>query len=537
LRLPVQGIPENMSIRPVSLFAPLLAALLALSLTARAADEPKAADAAPKAEAKKPDEKKGDDKTPEGKVWTTKHQVHMGATVVSYTATAGTMLMKNDKDEPIALFGFTAYVKDGTDLRTRPIMFAYNGGPGSASAWLHMGILGPKRVVMKDLEPNTHGPFRTVDNEFGVLDLADLVMIDPVGTGYSHPVGKAEGKDFWGVDNDITSVSNFIVKYLSTYGRWASPKFILGESYGGVRTGGVTYELLNKHNVALNGIILVSPYMDAAAGHAGFKVDEPYINFLPTYASTAWYHHALANRPAELKPFLKEVEAFTQDVYAPALYKGARITPAEKKAVLEGLQRYTGVSADYWDKANLRLNEGRFVQELMRDKHIVVGRVDSRYAGGDISPLSESMRYDPYGSQSAPAIVATFNDYYRGELKVDFDREYVLSGDLYRNWDGSHKQPDLQGGQKSPFTNTAVDLAHAMTINPKMKVLVLEGYFDLAVAYRSVEYVLDHLDITPDLRGNIDMQYYEAGHMMYVHPPSMAKFRKDVAGFIEANGH
>jgi carboxypeptidase C (cathepsin A) len=513
--------------------------MFALMPFAGAADDPKQPDPAAKSEAKaKPDDKSTEakDKNSEARVWTTKHQVHMGGAVISYTATAGTMLMKNDKDEPIALFGFTAYVKDGTDLRTRPIMFAYNGGPGSASAWLHMGILGPKRTVFKDLEANTHGPFRIVDNEFRTLDLADLVMIDPIGTGFSRPIGKAEGKDFWGVDNDITSVSNFIVRYLSQYGRWASPKFILGESYGGVRTGGVSYELLNKHNVALNGVILVSPYMDAAAGHAGFKVDEPYINFLPTYASTAWYHHVLANQPAELKPFLREVEAFAQDVYAPVLFKGARATKAERQRVLDGLARYTGVSADYWDKANLRLSEGRFLQELMRDKHIVVGRVDSRYQGGDLSALSENMRYDPYGSQIAPAIVATFNDYYRQDLKVESDREYILSGDLYRNWDGSHKQPDLNG-QKSPFTNTAVDLAQAMTINPKMKVLILQGYFDLAVPYRSVEFVIDHLDITPDLRSNVNIEYYDAGHMMYVHPASMVKFRKDVAGFIEANGH
>jgi carboxypeptidase C (cathepsin A) len=524
------------SLSALFLLLPLL--VLLLVLPAAAADDPKpdSAKTDAKADIRTESKIKSDDKTPDAKAWTTKHQVHMGGAVISYTATAGTMLMKNEKDEPIALFGFTAYVKDGADQHTRPIMFAYNGGPGSASAWLHMGILGPKRTVLKDLEANSHGPFRTVDNEFGVLDVADLVMIDPVGTGFSRAIGKAEGKDFWGVDNDITSVSNFIVRYLSTYGRWSSPKFILGESYGGVRTGGVSYELLNKHNVALNGVILVSPYMDAAGGHAGFKVDEPYVNFLPTFASTAWYHHALANRPEQLQPFLREVEAFAQNVYAPALFKGNRATAAERQQVLTGLARYTGLSADYWDKANLRVTEGRFLQELMRDKHIVVGRVDSRYIGGDLSALSETMRYDPYGSQIAPAIVATFNDYYRQDLKVESDREYVLSGDLYKTWDGSHKQPDLMNGQKSPFTNTSVDLAHAMTINPKMKVLVLQGYFDLAVPYRSVEYMMDHLDISPEVRNNINIEYYDAGHMMYVHPASMAKFRKDVAGFVEANG-
>jgi len=297
------------------------ARLVLACLLATVASPVLGADAPVKTEVTKTEEVKTESKVPEGKVSVTKHSIHVGGTTLAYTATAGTMQMKNEKDEPIALFGFTAYVKDGGDIRTRPIMFAYNGGPGSASAWLHMGILGPKRTVLVDVENNTRGPFRTVDNEFTALEQADLVMIDPIGTGFSRPIGKAEGKDFWGVDQDVTSVSNFIVQYLSQYGRWASPKFVLGESYGGMRTGGVSFTLLTRHNVALNGVILVSPYLDVGSGFAGLRVDEPYVNFLPTFASTAWYHNALANRPAELQPFLREVEAFAQDVYAPVLRK------------------------------------------------------------------------------------------------------------------------------------------------------------------------------------------------------------------------
>jgi len=493
-----------------------------------------AADAA-KAEGAKSDTAKPEEKIPEAKVSVTKHQGRIGATSLSYTATAGTMLMKNEKDESIALFGFTAYTKDGADIRTRPIMFAYNGGPGSASAWLHMGILGPKRTQLVDIEHNTRGPFRTVENEFSVLDQVDLVMIDPVGTGFSRAVGKGDNKDFWGVDQDVTSVSNFIVQYLSQYGRWASPKFVLGESYGGMRTGGVSFALLTKHNVALNGVILVSPYLDVVAGAAGLRVDEPYVNFLPTFASTAWYHNALTNRPAELQPFLREVEAFAQDVYAPVLFKGRRASAAERQKVLEGLARYTGVSADYWDKANLRMDEGHFLQELLRSRGKVVGRVDSRYAGGSIDALSETIRYDAYSAAVAPAIVASFNDYYRQELKVESDRQYVLSGgDVNEHWDERHAQPDL-GGYKSPIANTAVDLAQAMTMNPRMKILIEQGYFDLAVPYRSVEYVIDHLDVAPDLRANVSIEYYDAGHMMYVHPPSMAKFKKTLSDFVGAN--
>ncbi|SFN65391.1 S10 family peptidase [Dokdonella immobilis] len=486
--------------------------------------------------AKKPEapESKAENTIPEGKVFVTHHKGRVGAAAISYTATAGTMQMKNDKDEPVALFGFTAYARDGVDPRTRPIVFAYNGGPGSASAWLHMGILGPKRTVIDDLAYNTRGPFRIVENEYSILDVADLVMIDPIGTGFSRTIGKGEGKDFWGVDQDVTSVSNFIVQYLSEYGRWSSPKFILGESYGGMRTGGVSFALLTRHNVALNGVILVSPYMDVAAGFAGLRVDEPYVNFLPTFASTAWYQHALKDRPEQLQPFLREVEAFSEDVYAPVLFKGTRATAAERQAVLTGLERYTGISAAYWDKANLRLDEGRFLQELMRNKGKVIGRVDSRYVGDTVDPLSESMRYDPYSAAIAPAIVATFNDYYREDLKVESDREYILSGDLWMHWDDSHAQPDLQGF-KSPFANTAVDLAQALTMNPKMQVLIQQGYFDLAVPYRTIQYVVEHLDVAPELRANVHFEYYDAGHMMYVHPPSMKKFKDTTSDFIHSN--
>jgi carboxypeptidase C (cathepsin A) len=398
-----------------------------------------------------------------------------------------------------------------------------------------MGIMGPKRAVLVDTSVNSKGPFKSVDNEFSVLDQADVVMIDPIGTGYSRPIGKGEGKDFWGVDQDIKSVSDFIVRYVTQNGRWASPKFVLGESYGGMRTAGVSYELLSKYNMSLNGIILVSPYLDFAGGSAGIKIDTPYINFLSTFAATAWYHDALANRPPELQPFLREVEAFARNVYAPVLLKGSHATPAERQTVLDGLARYTGISADYWDKANLRIDEGHFVQELLRSKGILIGRIDTRYTGETIKPLAESMTYDPYSAAIAPAIVASFQDYYHNELKVDADREYKFSsGDASREWDDRHVQPD-SGGYKVPAPNTSVDLGFAMNMNPNMKVLVDSGYFDLACPYGTVEYVIDHLDISDKLRHNIDIEYYEAGHMMYVHPASMQKFKKTLSNFIKAN--
>jgi len=506
-------------------------AVLAFGL--QAADAPAPATAAPATTAAAaPAAAPATPPIPEAKTWVTQHKTTIAGVPLAYTATAGTMRITNESDEPVALFGYTSYVRDGGDRASRPLVFAYNGGPGSASAWLHMGILGPKRTQLTDLESNTRGPFRTVDNDYTILDRADLVLIDPIGTGFSRVIGKGEGSDFWGVDQDARSVSDFIVRFLNESGRWSSPKYILGESYGGMRSGAVAYMLLDRHNVALNGVILVSPYMDVAAGNADMPLDLAYVNFLPTYAATAWYHHAVPNRPDDLQAFLREAEAFTRDVYAPLLFKGARATAAERQTVLQGLARYTGVSAEYWDKANLRMNESRFLQELLRSRGLVVGRIDTRYTGGNLNSISETTVYDAYSAAIAPAIVATFNDYYRNELKVQSDREYLLSGRVYSKWDERHTPP----GSDSPavVANTAIDLAHAMVRNPKMKVLVQTGYFDLACPYGTVTYFVDHLDVPPAVRANVSVEYYEAGHMMYVHPASMVKFKKDVGTFIDA---
>ncbi|HKU13519.1 MAG TPA: hypothetical protein VJQ52_03935, partial [Steroidobacteraceae bacterium] len=342
------------------------------------------------------------------------------------------------------------------------------------------------------------------------------------------------GKQFWGVDNDIKSVSDFIVRYLGEYKRWGSPKFILGESYGGIRTGGVSYDLLTRHNVALNGIILVSPYLDFVTGTAGLNTDAGDANFLSTYAATAWYHKAINPRPAELPPFLAEVEQWVDSTYRPVLYKGARATPEERQAALEGLAKYTGVSAQYWDKANLRMDEGHFLQELMRAQGLTVGRIDSRFTAGMPSRIGEATAFDPYGSAVAPAIVAAYNEYARSELGVVTDQKYELSARLYKDWDLGHVQPD-SNGYKVPMPNVLPDLSYAMTMNPKMKVLVQSGYFDLACPYGTVKDAIDHLNITPELRRNVHIEFYYAGHMMYVHPDSMRKFSDTTRAFIDDN--
>jgi len=483
--------------------------------------------------ADKGDTKKAEE-APEAKQYVTEHQARIGGKNIDYTVTAGTMLMSNKKDEPQALIGFTAYVARDKDPRERPIMFAYNGGPGSASLWLHMGILGPQRAVVTDAGFSNNGPYRRVVNEYSIIDETDLVMIDPVGTGFAKAVGEAEGKDFWGVDQDIKSVSEFIVQYLTENGRWASPKFVLGESYGGMRTGGVAYYLLNNHFVALDGVVLVSPFMEFTAGFAGMGVDLPHALFLPTFAATARYHGALNPTPPDLEAFMQEVKDFALNEYAPALLAGNELPDDQRRAVLAKLSRYTGLSEEYWDRANLRINEGRFTKELMRTTGTTIGRVDSRFAGNMINAIGESAVYDPMLTAIGPGYLAAFMDYYQNDLEVEDIGNYTVFGDIFLKWDWSHAQPNLPGF-KLPFPNTAVDLAFAMRQNPSMRVLVQQGYYDLATPHLATEYFIDHLEIPDDLRDNIDVAMYEAGHMMYIHEPSMVKYKEDLATFLRGD--
>ncbi len=471
--------------------------------------------------------------TPEAKTWVTDQSARVGGQKIDYTVTAGTMLMKNDDDEPTALFGYTAYVKKGGDRNERPIMFAYNGGPGSASIWLHMGILGPQRAVVEDAGWTNNGPYKRVNNDYSIIDEVDLVMVDPVGTGFSKPVGEGKGEDFWGVDQDIKSVSEFIVQYLTENKRWASPKYILGESYGGIRSGGVAYYLLNNHMVALNGVVLVSPFMEFATGFVGMGIDLPHVMFLPTFASTANYHGALAEKHDDLPAFMKEVGDFALNEYAPALLMGNRLGAEQRQHVLAKLSQYTGLSEEYWDRANLRIAEGQFNKELSRETGVTIGRVDSRFSGNMINQIGETVNYDPMTTSIGPGYLAAFMDYYQNDLGVEDVGNYAVFGDVFGAWDWSHRQPDL-GGFKLPMPNTAVDLEHTMKQNPSMRVLVQQGYYDLATPHLATEYFVDHMELSDELRGNIEVAYYEAGHMMYVHEPSMKKYKEDLARFIKA---
>ncbi len=465
----------------------------------------------------------------------TQHELRLGGQVLRYTATVGWLIMTDDKDKPIARFGYTAYVLDGVkDRARRPITFAFNGGPGSSSIWLHMGVLGPRRVVVNDGGFAPPPPVQLVDNEYSILDATDLVMIDPVGTGFSKPLGEAKGEDFWGVDQDIKSVGSFIKRYVTENGRWGSPKYVLGESYGGVRGAGLARHLQSDLGMNLNGLILVSPYFGIASGDDGIGNDLPHVLYLSTFAATAWYYDAVAGKPASLDDYVAEVERFAYQEYAPALLRGYAIPAAEKQAMAEQLARYTGTSAGFWLRADLRVNHVQFLQELLRDRGLIAGRIDARFAGPSLNPLNDVMDYDPFFPAVGPAYTAGFRAYLHSELEFDGADDYVVSGGLYKKWDWKHAQPGVSPDEypQVPMTNTLPDLAMAMTMNPGLHLLIEQGLFDLATPTMALKHNLDHLRLTPEARQRIRVNYHDAGHMMYLKDSAGRRFRENVVGFI-----
>ncbi len=507
---------------------PIAALAFWLAPSAPASAEEKTAAEAPKKTEKA--------EAPKAEASVTSHTVTIGGTPVAYSATAGTLIVRNEKDEPWASMGYVSYVRKETgDAGKRPVTFAYNGGPGSSSVWLHMGALGPKRIVVSDPEPTPPPPYRLVDNAFSLLDRTDLVMIDPVGTGISRAVGDAKEKDFWGVDPDIDSVSRFIRQWVTENGRWNSPKYLLGESYGTTRSAGVVDALQTRFGMSFNGVILVSVALDLEAIFNMPGNDRPFPLFLPTYAATAWYQKALPSRPEKLEPFLDEVRAFASGPYAVALMKGDGLDPAERAAVIRKLHAFTGLSEDYLDKANLRVRQAQFTQELLRTNRTTVGRLDSRFTGPTLDALAEDAGYDPQSAAISHAYTAGFLQYYTGELMAPTARTYAITNfEIARAWDPKHKPPGPPQLFSWPtLPNTGLDLAHALKYNPDLRVLVLNGYYDLATPFFASEYMFSHLGLPADLRGHIETKYYPAGHMMYVQESSLAQFKADVAGFLD----
>lgn len=469
---------------------------------------------------------------PAADVSETQQKVVINGATINLTAQAGTFTLRDENNEPIALFGFTFYKKNNASTK-RPIVFAYNGGPGSSSFWLHMGVLGPKRIVVNDPDFTKAAPYELANNDFSILDVADLVMMDPIGTGLSVPVGKAKFEDFWGVDQDIRSISLFITQFLIEHGRLNSPKYLLGESYGTFRNAGVMNNLLSQ-GIAMNGVIMVSAVFDLRTLMFPPDDDMPYIVHLPTYAATAWYHDKIANKGDNLEAFIAGVRAFTENEYVPALFKGDRLSNEDKQAMAKKLVSIAGLTEDYWMRANLRVKANEFFVELLREEGQTVGRLDSRFSGINQDLLSQGANYDPQSLAISPAYITRFLDYFHNDLKVNKAHMYSITAGRRPGFKWDWKHQGNFGWGTSTAINTGPDMAQAMSRDPNMKVLILNGYYDIATVFYGVEYSIDHLGLTPEIKDNIIMKYYEAGHMMYTHQPSLEKFKKDVSEFIQA---
>ncbi len=464
----------------------------------------------------------------------TKGSIKIGTEEVKYTATTGTMILRQEdpkkKEEglkPKAKIFYIAYTREGVDdFSERPITFSFNGGPGSSSVWLHLGLLGPKRVIAeKDGKP-VPPPYRLVPNEHSILDVSDLVFIDPVSTGYSRAVKGENPEQFHDYNKDIESVAEFIRLYTSRNQRWSSPKFLIGESYGTTRAGGLSGYLQDRYGMYLNGLMLVSSILNFQTARFMPGNDLPFLLFLPTYAATAWYHKKLKEEllQADLKVTLSKVEEFVMKDYVLALMKGDKLSPREKSRIIKKLSDFTGLSKDYIDRTNLRINIHRFTNELLRNERRIVGRLDSRFVGIDRDAAGEMNTYDPSYAAIQGPYTATFNDYVRKELNYANDENYEILANLWMTW----KYEKFQ----NQFLNVAETLRDAMSKNPFLKVFVANGYYDLATPYFATEYTFDHMGLDPSLQGNIKMEYYEAGHMMYMHPPSLEKLSKDLRTFI-----
>jgi carboxypeptidase C (cathepsin A) len=458
----------------------------------------------------------------------TKHSVTINGNTIQYTVTAGNIVLKEENGKPKASFFYISYAKDGVkDPSTRPFTFSFNGGPGSSSVWLHLGIFGPKRVRMNDDGTPYKGSFGLDDNPYSILDLTDLVFIDPVSTGYSRQVPGEERRQFHGYDEDIESVGEFIRVYTTRAKRWSSPKFIAGESYGTTRAAGLVDWLQDRHGMYFNGLILVSVAIDFQTLEFQTGNEIPYMLFLPTYTATAWYHKKLpADLQADFQRAITESKQFALNEYSVALLKGDQLGDTERRNVAQKLARYTGLSEQYIESSNLKISDARFFKELRRSERLTVGRLDSRFTGRDRDAAGEDIEYDPSYAAIQGSFTANFNDYVRKELKYESDITYEILAAIYDEW-----SPGKEA--RGHYINSSEPLRKAMTENPALKVFVANGYYDLATPFFASEYTFNHLGLDPSLRNNISLKYYEAGHMMYIHKPSLVQMKSDLASFYQ----
>ncbi len=488
-----------------------------------------------KPEEAREEKKKGEKPAPKDNLVETSHSATVGGKEIKYTAIAGTMVLKEEHgdrekefegEKPRAELFFIAYLKDDVqDRAARPITFAFNGGPGSSSVWLHMGALGPRRAVLTEDGQVPPPPYRMTNNEYSLLDETDLVFIDPISTGYSRPVEGQKAKEWHGFKKDIESVGDFIRLFVTRYNRWLSPKFVAGESYGTTRASGLANYLQERHGMYLNGIMLVSTALDFTTLDFYVNNEVPYVMFLPAYAATAWYHGKLKGR-RPLQGLLREVEKFAAGEYAAALFQGDRLPRRERTQIVQRMARYTGWSPECIERSNLRINDQHFFKELLRDRGQTVGRLDSRLLGHDRLGVTERPEYDPLLATVSGPFTATFYDYVRSDLKFESDLAYEVSAEIV--WPWSYKEFENQ------FVNVGEPLRAVMARNPYLKVFVANGYYDLGTPYFATEYVFNHLGLDEAARKNVSMGYYEAGHMMYIHLPSLVKLKDDLAQFIHS---
>jgi carboxypeptidase C (cathepsin A) len=488
------------------------------------------------------EKKEKETKEPEDRISETRHKMVIAGREIHYTATAGTIILKEESEgeekkvegeKPKATIFFVAYTRDpdeGVDetehRQQRPVTFSFNGGPGSSSVWLHLGLLGPRRVrLVDDGEQPLPPPYHLTDNAYSLLDQTDLVFIDPVSTGFSRAVEGEKATQFHDFKKDIESVGDFIRLYATRYKRWTSPKFLIGESYGTTRAAGLSGYLQNRHGMYLNGIMLISVILNFQTARFVFGNDLPFILFLPTFAATAWYHRRLpTDLQADLHRTLAEVEAFALGDYTLALMQGDTLPQAEQAGIADRLARYTGLSPAYVRQTNLRINIYRFVKELLRDQRRTVGRLDTRFTGIDRDSAGEHFEFDPsYGLIQGP-YSAAMNDYVRAELEIENDLPYEILTDRVHPWSYEEHQ--------NQYVNVAETLREAISKNPFLHVFVANGYYDLATPYLATHYTFNHLELDPSLQGNISMKHYEAGHMMYIHEPSLVQLKDDLAVFI-----
>jgi carboxypeptidase C (cathepsin A) len=538
--------------------AALISTALAIAAAAPTSPDKKADGGAEKAEGGKFEPFKPDAVTSSG-------SVTIGGQAISYQAIAGTLVVhpKDWDDVPrdpkaansgtgeegadknpnaVASMFYVAYFKSGAG--SRPVTFIYNGGPGSASFWLHMGAFGPRRIVTATDGHTPAAPYSLINNASSLLDATDLVFIDAPGTGFSRIAGKDKEKAFFGVDQDAYAFAEFISQFLSKYGRWNSPKYLFGESYGTPRSAVLINQLEAERSIDFNGVVLLSQILnfdlspDRPTGNPG--IDLPYQTVLPTYAATAWYHKKLSGEHPDLEALLAEVEQFAMGDYARALAAGSDLSTVDRRSIAEKLHQYTGLSVEYILKADLRIDGGEFRQTLQGDAGLATGRLDTRFSGPDLDPLAQRADYDPQSSALSSAYVSAFNEYVRKDLRYGEGKTYKSSIGTFGTWNFQHKQPgQQQAGTSRQGSNVMPDLANAMKINPNLKVQFNGGYFDLATPFYQGVYEMHHLPIPANLQANIEYKFYDSGHMVYAKDSSLKSLHDNVAGFIRrtSNSH